>query len=107
MQLKPLVQGLAAVWLVVFLVSFVSLQTTGEEGDATDALGRVAAFLTWQMIAFVVALIGAATARFALQRGIEGVKLFGYTPLALSVFLIASFIALTAFRFYVAPLFEV
>jgi hypothetical protein len=106
MQLKPIVQGLAAVWLVLFLVSFVSLQTTEAEGTTAGALGRVAAFLTWQTIAFFVALIGAVTARFALQRGAEGVKLVGYTPLALSVFLIASFIALTAFRFYVAPLFE-
>lgn len=105
MQLKPIVQGLAAVWLVLFLVSFVSLQAT-EEGRATGALGRVAAFLTWQTIAFFVALIGALLARVAVQRGAVGVKLVGYTPLALSVFLIASFIALTAFRFYVAPLFE-
>ncbi len=106
MQLKPIVQGLAAVWLVLFLVSFVSLQTADTEGDATGTLGRVAAFLTWQAIAFGVAVLGAVTAWFALQRGTTGVKLIGYVPLALSVFLIASFVALTAFRFYVVPIFE-
>jgi hypothetical protein len=106
MQLKPIVQGLAAVWLVLFLVSFVSLQSSEAESGATGTLGRVAAFLTWQTIALFVALVGALAARFALQRGADGVKLVGFLPLALSVFLIASFIALTAFRFYVAPLFE-
>jgi hypothetical protein len=106
MQLKPIVQGLAAVWLVLFLVSFVSLQATEAGDSATSALGRVAAFLTWQAIAFVIAVLGAVAARFAVQRGEAGIKLLGYLPLALSVFLVASFVALTAFRFYVAPLFE-
>ena len=45
-------------------------------------------------------------ARPALQRGAAGVKVLGYLPLALSVFLIASFIALVAFRFFISPLFE-
>jgi hypothetical protein len=106
MQLKPIVQGLAAVWLVLFLVSFVSLQTTDVDDSAVGSLGRVAAFLTWQAIAFIVAVLGAVTARFALQRGATGVKAMGYVPLALSVFLVGAFIVLTAFRFYVAPLFE-
>jgi hypothetical protein len=30
----------------------------------------------------------------------------GYLPLALSVFLVASFIALVGFRLFIAPLFE-
>lgn len=106
MQLKPIIQGLAAVWLVLFLVSFVSLQTTEADDSGTGALGRIAAFLTWQAIAFIIAVVGAVAARFALERGATGVKLMGYVPLALSVFLVASFIALTAFRFYVAPIFQ-
>jgi hypothetical protein len=95
------IQGLAAVWLVLFLASFVSLQTSEQSG-----LARVAVFLTWQVIAFVVAILGAFTARYAVARGVERVKALGYVPLALSVFLVASFIALMAFRVWVTPLFE-
>ena len=51
-------------------------------------------------------MIGAFAARYAAQRGVEGVGLFGYVPLGLSVFLVASFVALMGFRFFVAPLFE-
>jgi hypothetical protein len=99
--LKPVIQGLAAVWLVLFLASFLSLQTTEQDGVA-----RVALFLTWQVVAFVVAILGALTARYAAARGVERVKALGYVPLALSVFLVASFVALMGFRFYIAPLFE-
>lgn len=101
MPLKPVIQGLAAVWLLLFVASFVSLQTSEQSG-----LARVAVFLTWQVIALVVAILGAFTARYALARGVERVKAVGYVPLALSVFLVASFIVLMAFRVWVAPLFE-
>ena len=101
MPLKPVIQGLAAVWLVLFLASFVPLQTAEQ-----SELARMAAFLTWQVIAFVVAILGALTARYAVARGVERVKALGYVPLALSVFLVGSFIALMAFRLWVAPLFE-
>jgi hypothetical protein len=106
MQLKPIVQGLAVVWLVLFVVSFVSLRTTQSEGGATNDLNRIVMFLIWQTAAFVVAMLGALAARFALQRGAAGVKLVGYLPLAMSVFLVASFVVLMGFRFYVMPLFE-
>jgi hypothetical protein len=106
MQLKPIIQGLAVVWLVLFAASFVSLETMESDGSERNQLARVATFLTWQVIAFVVAVAGAFTTRYAVARGAERVKLFGYVPLALSVFLVAAFIALMAFRFYVAPLFQ-
>jgi hypothetical protein len=106
MQLKPIIQGLAAVWLLLFVVSFVSLRPADADDGATSGLARVVAFLTWQTAAFIVAVLGALATRFAVQRGVDGIKLVGYVPLAFSVFLVASFIALTGFRFYVAPLFE-
>jgi hypothetical protein len=106
MQLKPIVQGLAVLWLVLFAVSFVSLQAAGAGGGETTGLRRVVAFLTWQMAAFIVALVGALATRFALQHGATGVKVMGYLPLALSVFLVTSFIVLMSFRFFVLPLFE-
>jgi hypothetical protein len=107
MPIKPVIQGLAAVWLVLFLLSFLSLQVTETEGGGPQSgLARVAVFLTWQVIAFVVAVLGALATRYAVSRGIERVKVIGYVPLALSVFLVASFIALIGFRFYVAPMFE-
>jgi len=106
MQLKPVIQGLAVVWLVLFVASFVSLQTTEVRDGAQGGLARVAAFLTWQVIAFVVAALAAFATRHAASRGVARVKLIGYVPLALSVFLVASFIALVGFQVYVAPLFE-
>jgi hypothetical protein len=106
MQLKPIIQGVAVVWLLLFVVSFIMLQTTEVDADVTGGLSRVVSFLTWQTAAFIVAAIGAFATRYAVGRGVEGVKLFGYLPLALSVFLVASFVALMAFRFYVVPLFE-
>jgi hypothetical protein len=105
MQLKPIIQGLAVVWLLLFVISFVTLQFAAPD-DSTGGLSRVVSFLTWQVAAFIVAMIGAFAARYAAQRGVEGVTLFGYVPLGLSVFLVASFIALVGFRFFVAPLFE-
>jgi len=106
MQQKAIIQGLAAVWLLLFAISFVSLRTTGaDEGETTD-LSRVVAFLTWQAAAFIVAAAGALVTRLALQRGVAGVRILGYLPLALSVFLVASFIALVGFRFFITPLFE-
>jgi hypothetical protein len=106
MPLKPIIQGLAVVWLLLFVASFVVLQTTESDGTETGRLARVAAFLTWQTMAFVIAALGAFATRFAVLQGIERVKIVGYVPLAMSVFLVAAFIALMAFRFYVAPLFE-
>jgi hypothetical protein len=106
MQLKPIIQGLAAVWLLLFVVSFISLRATEADVGGTSDLRRVATFLTWQTAAFIVGVLGALATRFALQRGVAGIKLVGYLPLALSVFLVASFITLTGFRVYVAPLFE-
>lgn len=106
MQLKPIVQGLAAIWLLLFLVSFVALQVTPSDGSYAAMLNRVAEFLTWQLLALGVAAVGAFAARMAVQRGVEGIKLTGYGPLALSVFFVASFVLIVAFRVFVLPLFE-
>jgi hypothetical protein len=106
MHFKRVIQGLAAVWLVLFVASFVSLQFAGSDGGPQSGLARVVSFLTWQLIAFVVATCGAFTTRYAVARGVERVKIVGYVPLALSVLLVASFVALIGFRFFVAPLFE-
>jgi hypothetical protein len=105
-MLKPIVQGLAAVWFVLFLVSFVSLRAADAEDDLASSLNRVVAFLTWQARALGVAAIGAFTARQAIARRLDKIKLVGYGPLAASVFLVASFIAIMAFRFYVMPWLE-
>ena len=104
MRMKPVIQGLAAVWLVLFVISFLSLRTTG--AGPQSGLARLAVFLTWQVVAFVVAILGAFATRLAVQRCVERVKAFGYVPLALSLFLVVSFIALLAFRIWIAPLFE-
>ena len=105
MHLRPVIQALAAIWLVLFLVSFVALEA-GESDDFASNLNRVATFLTWQVLAFVVAAAGAFATRHATARGAQKVKLFGYVPLAVSVFLVASFIAIFGYRFFVVPLFS-
>jgi len=105
MQLRPVIQIIAAVWLALFVASFVSLETTDTDGPQ-GGLARTAVFLTWQVAAFIVAILGAFATRFAVARGVERVKRFGYVPLALSVFLVASYIALVAFRIWVLPLFR-
>jgi hypothetical protein len=101
MPFKPVIQGLAVAWLMMFAASFLTLQFAG--GDSGPE--RVATFLTWQLVAFVIAAVAAFTTRLAAARGVERIKVIGYAPLALSVFLVASFIALMAFQVYVAPLF--
>jgi len=106
MQLKPLIQGIAAVWLALFVISFISLETAETDSGPQSGLARIAVFLTWQLIAFVVAMVGAFTTRYALARGVERVRAVGYVPLALSVFLMVSFIVLMAFRTFVLPIFE-
>ena len=40
MQLKPVIQGLAVVWLMLFVASFVTLQTTEAEGGAQGGHAR-------------------------------------------------------------------
>ena len=106
MHLKPVVQGLAAVWLLLFLASFAVLQVTPSDGSYAGTLNRVAQFLTWQVLALAVASVGAFTARVAVQRGVAGIKPFGFWPLALSVFILAAFVLLVAFRIFVFGMFD-
>jgi hypothetical protein len=104
MQVKAMIQGLALLWLLLFVVSFVALQFTAAGDGAAGGLNRIAAFLTWQGIALVVAAVGAFAARYAAGRGVANVKLLGYGPLAVSVFLVGSFVAIMAYRVFAAPL---
>jgi hypothetical protein len=106
MQLKPIIQGLAAIWLVVFAVSFLSLRGGESDGDLASELNRVVGFLTWQVGAIAVAAAGTLATRHAVARGTPNVKLIGYAPLAISVFLIAAFVAIMAVRFLLVPLLE-
>jgi hypothetical protein len=105
MPSKQIVYGLGGVWLVLFVASFVMLQLGGQEGDSAAArLSRVAAFLSWQGAALVAATILAWVARRAVERGLPKVKLVGYLPLVMSVFIVVSFIAIVAYRVFVVPL---
>ena len=105
MALKPIIQGLAGVWLLLFAVSFVALELTADDGTLAGGLRRLVAFLTWQGIALCVAAVGALLARTAATRGIAGVKLVGYVPLGMSVFFVVSFIAIIGYRMLVVPAF--
>ena len=104
--MKSVIQGLAAVWLVLFVASFVVLRVSESDGSTTSRLAFVAEFLTWQALAFIAASRGAGPPRAAAARGRARGTRVGAVPLAVSVFLVGSFVVLIGFRFYVAPLFE-
>jgi uncharacterized membrane protein len=105
MQSKHLVFGLTGVWLVLFVASFVVVRAVApEDDDFARRLSRIASFLSWQVSALIVATITATVTQRLAARGTEGVKLVGYVPLAMSVFVVVSFIGIVAYRVYVRPL---
>ncbi len=105
MQPKYVAYGLAGVWLVLFVTSFVVVRSVvPEDDDYTRRLDRIASFLTWQLAALVVAAVSAFVAYRAVAHGIEGVRLPGYGPFALSLFVIVSFIGIVAYRVWLQPL---
>lgn len=105
MQSKYVAYGLAVVWLVLFATSFVVVRAVApEDDDYARRLGRIASFLTWQLSALVVAAVSALIAYRAAARGVEGLRLPGYGPFALSLFVIVSFIGIVAYRVWLQPL---
>jgi hypothetical protein len=105
MRSKQIIYGLGGVWLVLFVVSFAMLQSVEPSGSGfTRGLNRIATFLTWQSAAFAAAMVLAWLTRRAAERGVDKIALAGYLPLAVSVFLVGSFIAIVAYRVFVAPL---
>jgi len=105
MQPKHVIYALGAVWLVLFVVSFVALQWVEPTGTGlARGLNRIATFLTWQGAALAAAMVLAWVARRATERGVDEVKLVGYLPLAASVFIVGSFIAIVGYRVFVVPL---
>jgi hypothetical protein len=79
----------------------------GGESDERGAAGlaRMASFMTWQVGALVVAILSAAFTRMASGRGAERIKVAGYLPLAMSVFIVGALVAMIAFRVLVRPAF--
>jgi hypothetical protein len=106
MGYRALVYTLAGVWVVLMGVSLALSLGAEAEGDGfTRGLNRIAAFLTWQAVAFVVAIVAAALTRAASRRGVERIKLAGYLPLAASVFIVGALVVMIAFRVLVQPAF--
>ncbi|MEO8467462.1 MAG: hypothetical protein ABI640_19230 [Gammaproteobacteria bacterium] len=105
MQSKFVVYGFAAVWLVLFATSFVVVRAVApEDDDFARRLTRIATFLTWQLSALVVAAISGFFTQRAVARGTEGLRLFGYAPLALSAFVLIAFIGIVGYRVWLQPL---
>jgi hypothetical protein len=105
MQPRQIIYAIGAVWLVLFLISFATLQLVEPTGSGfARGLNRIAAFLTWQGSALVAAMVLAWLTRRATERGVDKIRLVGYLPLAASVFLVGTFIAIVAYRVFVAPL---
>jgi hypothetical protein len=106
MNVRGIVYALGAVWAVLMAVSLVSSLGAEAEGDGfTRGLNRIVSFLTWQAVAFIVAVVAATITRAAAQRGVDRIKLAGYLPLAASVFIVGALVAMIAFRVLVQPAF--
>jgi hypothetical protein len=105
MQSKPIVYGLAGVWVVVFVISFIVVLAVAPEDDSyAQRLGRIASFLTWQLAGLIVGVVSAFVTQRAVARGVDGVRLPGYGPLAISAFVLVSFIGIVAYRVWLQPL---
>ena len=106
MLVKRLIYALGAVWLALFVSAFLGLQVTEPAGsEFARSLNRMVSFLTWHGGALVVAAVLALITRLALARGVEKIRLIGFLPLAVSVFLVVSLIAIIGYRVLVAPSF--
>lgn len=105
MQSKTVVYAFAAVWLVLFVTSFVVVSAVApEDDDQLRRLSRLASFLTWQLAALFVAAICAFIAQRATARGREGFRLPGYGPFGLSLFVIVAFVGIVGYRVWLQPL---
>jgi hypothetical protein len=105
MQSKSVVYAFAAVWLVLFVTSFVVVRAVApEDDDQLRRLSRLASFLSWQLAALFVAAISAFIAQRAAARGSEGFRLPCYGPFALSLFVIVAFVGIIAYRVWLQPL---
>lgn len=101
-----IVRALAAVWLVLFAISFVMLQTTEPSGDGpAQGLNRIASFMTWQGVALIIAAVGALNTRRVAEQLSQQTRLVGYVPLAISVFLVGSLVGIIAYRVLLRPIF--
>jgi hypothetical protein len=106
MSYRAVVYALAGVWVALMGLSLALSLGVEAEGDGfTRGLNRIASFLTWQAVAFVVAIVAAALARVGSARGVERIKLAGYLPLAASVFIVGALVVMIAFRVLVQPAF--
>jgi hypothetical protein len=105
MQSKSVVYAFAAVWLFLFAASFVVVRAVApEDDDFARRLSRIASFLTWQLGALVVAAVSAFLTQRATAHGTEGLRLPGYGPFAMSLFVLISFIGILAYRVWLQPL---
>lgn len=101
-----IVRAIAAVWLVLFVLSFVMLQATEPTGDGfARGLNRIANFMTWQGAALIVAALGALNTRRVAAQVSQPTRLMGYAPLAVSVFIVATLVAIIAYRVLLRPMF--
>ena len=102
---RNIVHALAGIWGVLVVVS-LAISLGGDSDDRGSAgLARMASFMTWQVGAFAVAIVAAAFTRVASGRGAERIKLAGYLPLVVSVFIVGALVAMIAFRVLVQPAF--
>src|SRR5262249_39648545 len=105
MNLRVVVQALAVIWAVLMIVSLAS-SLGGEPADgASHGLARLASFLTWQVYGLIVAIASAALTRAAVARGTAQIKLAGYAPLVVSLFVVGAVVLMIAFRVLVQPAF--
>lgn len=91
-------------WLALFAASFAVFQLTPAEGDGfTRGLNRIAAFLTWQGAALVVAIACALVTRGMAASTRERLRVVGYAPLTASLVVVVAVVGIIAFRVLVQP----
>jgi len=98
------VRALAALWFALFVTSFVVFQLAVPEGTGfARGLNRLAAFLTWQGAALVVAVVGALVMRGAAAAVRDKWRWVGFGPLVVSLVVVVAVVGMIAFRVLVQP----
>jgi uncharacterized oligopeptide transporter (OPT) family protein len=95
--------GLAALWLVLFVLSFVMAAVTEPTGDSfVRGMNRIGVLLGWQFAALIAAIAALVAALSRPRPRSLGVRLAGYGPLSLMLLEVVAVVGITAFVYYTA-----
>lgn len=88
---------LVVVWALAFAGSFLHYQLAAPTGDGfTRGFNRIAIFLGWQAISFLLAIITMLVARREEEEMTTVLSVIGHVPMVVSGVLLIAFVALVA-----------